>query len=157
MGCCFARSKQGPMTLTKSATTSAAMSGKSMTLRIDQKVLGKTYRSKPNSGSSFKNWNITASDEFGLVIQLRGPRYLWNELRVDTWYDLTLEATRVRASIASDWVITAEPNGYRKKLLMMESCGLALELGAIILEYAFPMKTMPKLVRTNTQRSEDVA
>jgi hypothetical protein len=129
--------------------------GKKMTLRVDQKVLGKTYRSKPNSGSSFKNWNIVASDGSGVIIQLRGPRYLWNELRVDAWYDLTLEPTHIRASIASDWIIAADPNGYRKKLLMLESRGIVLELGAIILEYAFPVKVTPKLVRTNTTESED--
>lgn len=147
MGCCFARSKQMNVTPTV----------RNMTLRVDQKVLGKTYRSKPNSGSSFKNWNIIASDGSGVTIQLRGPRYLWNELRVDTWYDLTLEPTRIRASVASDWIIVSESNGYRKKLLMMESCGIVLEIGAIILEYAFPVKVAPKLVRTNMTKSEDGA
>lgn len=122
-------------------------------LRIDYKAVGKTWRSKPNSGSAFKNWNIYATDEDGGPMILRAPRAIWNELNIDGWYDLTMETTRVRATIASDWVTSVESNGYRKKLKIMEANGIAIEIGAIILEYAFPMKAMRKLVRTSVDRA----
>lgn len=127
-----------------------------MVLRVDQKNLGKTARLKKDGGSMFKNWIINASDGHGNAIQLRGPRYIWNKLQIDTWYDLTLEPTRIRASVASDWIISAESNDYRKKLMLLESHGIIFELGAIILEYSFPTIAIVKPVRRSyALKSED--
>lgn len=115
-------------------------------VRVESKNIGKTRRSKPNTGSPFKNWNISVtSGEISMM--LHGSRSIWDDLRPDSWYDMTIEKSRANGLKSSDWIISAEPNGYRKKLVIIESHGLPIDLGVIILEYSFPTKVQPKLVR----------
>lgn len=121
-------------------------------LRVDLKALSKTCRSKQNSGSPFKNWEIIATTDTGAEMFFRAPRYIWDALREGAWYDISLEKLCFTVNATSDWnwITSAESNGYRKKLILMESQNIPIDIGDIVLKYAFPTKYESKLVRSHT-------